>query len=80
MSWRARAAAVCAALLTGACAVVPPAPDGVSSDALSGRLAVRVDGDQVVALVGRPEEGAGILVVEADVRAFAEPEEAAADP
>lgn len=44
MSWRSRAAAVCAALLTGACAVVPSAPDGASADALSGRLAVRVDG------------------------------------
>lgn len=43
MSWRGRAAAVCAALLTGACAVVPSAPDGASGNALSGRLAVRVD-------------------------------------
>ena len=44
MSWRGCAAAVCAALLTGACAVVPSASDVSSTDALSGRLAVRVDG------------------------------------
>ena len=44
MSWRGRAAALGAALLAGACALVPPAPEGVSADTLTGRLAVRVEG------------------------------------
>ena len=43
MSLRSCAASVCAALLLGACASVPP-PDASSADALSGRLAIRVDG------------------------------------
>ena len=43
MSWRSRAAALAAALLVGACAVVPPAPDAGVADTLTGRLAVRVD-------------------------------------
>ncbi|MEP7295155.1 MAG: outer membrane lipoprotein LolB [Burkholderiales bacterium] len=43
MSRRGTAAALCAALMLGACAVVPPAPEG--GDSLSGRLAVKVDGE-----------------------------------
>ena len=68
MSWRGRAAAACAALLTGACAVVPSASDVSSVDALSGRLAVRVDGADgasarsvSAAFDLRGDSGAGLL-------------------
>lgn len=43
MTWRGRAAALGAALILGACALVPPAADVTAADALTGRLAVRVD-------------------------------------
>ena len=44
MNWRGRAAALGAALLAGACALVPPAAEVTASDTLTGRLAVRVEG------------------------------------
>lgn len=43
-SWRGRAVALGAAVLAGACALVPPAAQVVSADTLTGRLAVRVEG------------------------------------
>jgi len=43
VSRRDTAAAACAALMLAACAVAPPAP--VGGDSLSGRLAVKVDGE-----------------------------------
>ena len=45
MTFSGRCAALCAAMLVGACAVVPPAdvPDG---DILTGRLAVRVEASE----------------------------------
>ncbi len=53
MTWRARAAANSASLLTGllmaACAVVPQAPGTATSEALSGRLTVQVEGAAGVA-------------------------------
>ena len=48
MTFRGRCAALWAAMLVGACAVVPPVADGPDGDTLSGRLAVRVDASEGV--------------------------------
>jgi outer membrane lipoprotein LolB len=45
VSWRARAAALAAALVLAACASVPQGAAPVAGDTLSGRLAVRVEAD-----------------------------------
>lgn len=49
MSWRGRSAALLVALAVGACASVPPSAVSVTGEALSGRLAVRVDASEGVA-------------------------------
>ena len=46
MTLRGRCVALCAAMLMGACAVVPPTPDLADADTLTGRLAVRVEASE----------------------------------
>ena len=46
MTFSGRCAALCAAMLVGACAVVPPVADGLDGETLTGRLAVRVEASE----------------------------------
>lgn len=50
MSWGGRAAALGVAWLVGACALVPPAANLPPADALTGRLAVRIEASEGVAV------------------------------
>ena len=46
MTLHGRCVALCAAMLVGACAVIPPVADALDGDTLTGRLAVRVEASE----------------------------------